>query len=67
MKTPYWHSLLADPTNEVKRCFFGVAPGLGTVLGRAVWDFWGYLLECRSTFPLFPGLSGVGKEMLLCP
>jgi hypothetical protein len=40
---------------------------LGTVPDSAVGDIWGYLLECRSTYSVLPGLSGAGKETLLCP
>jgi hypothetical protein len=68
MKTPYWHSLLADPTTEVKLCFFGAFLQLGTVPSRAVWDIWRYLLECRSTYSLLPGpLGGWGKRRSYVP
>ena len=59
--TAYWHSLLADPSTEVKLCFFGPGLGSGTLPVRAVWDFPPYLLEYRSTHPR-PRPFGAGQR-----
>src|ERR1017187_4847109 len=61
------HSLLADPSTEVKLCFFAQGVRLRNLYLSQVWEFRLLLLECPCNDSPGSRIPGTGREIPYAP